>query len=83
MAKLVYALYDVQEMNLSQFTADATILVKDAVSAYMVEKVIPGSSFSEENAKDFLTDISKSASVEELMSVLNTYDFKLAFMPIN
>lgn len=82
MAQLVYALYDVQEMKLSQFTADASILVKDAVSAYLAEKVLNTPYFSSEVAKDILTALSKSNDVPELLVVLEAYDFKLAITPI-
>ena len=81
MAQLVYALYDVQEMKLSQFTADASILVKDAVSAYLAEKVL-SDCFADEAAKDLLTALSKSNDVPELLVVLEAYDFKLAITPI-
>ena len=81
MAQLVYALYDVQEMKLSQFTADASILVKDAVSAYLAEKVL-NDCFDSEAAKDLLTALSKSNDVPELLVVLEAYDFKLAITPI-
>ncbi|QIS79355.1 hypothetical protein HWD31_gp57 [Pantoea phage vB_PagM_SSEM1] len=82
MAQLVYALYDVQEMKLSQFTADASILVKDAVSAYLAEKVLTAPYFSSEVAKDILTALSKSNDIPELLVVLEAYDFKLVFTPI-
>lgn len=81
MAKLIYALYDAQEMTLVQFSADATILAKDAVAAYLTEKVI-SKTVEEDWAKDFLTAISNSKDVPELLIVLESYDFKLALMPI-
>lgn len=82
MAKLVYALYDVQEMNLHQFSAGATDLAKDVVSAFLVEKIFPEGGFGEEAEKDFLTEISNSKDVPELFAVMGKYDFRLALMPV-
>lgn len=82
MAKLAYALYDEHEMKLSQFTADAVILAKDAVSAFLVEKVFPASGTDEEIVKDILTEISGTKDVQQLLIVLNSYDFQLALMPV-
>lgn len=83
MSKIVYALYDVQEMNLTQFSAASGILAKDAVSAYLTEKIFPNIGISDEASKDLLTDISNSKDIPELISCLGKYDFQLALMPVN
>lgn len=82
MAKIVYALYDVQEANLTQFSADATILAKDAVAAYLTEKIFPNIGITEEASKDLLTELSNAKDIPELLVVLGKYDFQLALMPI-
>jgi len=82
MSKIVYALYDVQEANLTQFSADAVILAKDAVAAYLTEKIFQEIGISEDASKDLLTDISNSQDIPQLISCLGKYDFQLALMPI-
>jgi len=80
MLKYAYALYDVQEMELHIFAANADVLAKDAVSAFLSQTVIPQHWASEEDAQEMLAQISATSGPVQLQDILEAWDFKLAMI---
>lgn len=79
---LAYAVYDCETGELHQFTAEATILAKDVVSAFVTDKVMD-IHWAEDAKKDFLTALSGTKDIEDLKSCMAAYELTLAIMPIN
>lgn len=89
--KIVYSIFDMQELEHHMFATDSEVLAKDAVMAFL-EK-IKGNVFAssdpqsqalnDETFKNIQTLISATTSIEELSEVLVGYDFQLAMLQVD
>lgn len=85
MGKIVYAVFDNELGQLHQFAVDATILAKDAVNAFMSEKIMYGwedDATMVEHKKDILTAISESKSPADLIQTLIGFGFILNMLAV-
>lgn len=88
--KIVYSIFDMQELEHHMFATDSEVLAKDAVMAFL-EK-IKGNVFAssdpqsqalnDETFKNLQTLISATTSIEELSEALVEYDFQLAMLQV-
>ena len=89
--KIVYSIFDMQELEHHMFATDSEVLAKDAVMAFL-EK-IKGNVFAssdpqsqalnDETFKNIQTLISATTSIEELSEVLVGYDLQLAMLQVD
>lgn len=89
--KIVYSIFDMQELEHHMFATDSEVLAKDAVMAFL-EK-IKGNVFAssdpqsqalnDETFKNLQTLISATTSIEELSEALVEYDFQLAMLQVD
>lgn len=89
--KIVYSIFDMQELEHHMFATDSEVLAKDAVMAFL-EK-IKGNVFAssdpqsqalnDETFKNLQTLISATTSIEELSEALVGYDFRLAMLQVD
>lgn len=89
--KIVYSIFDMQELEHHMFATDSEVLAKDAVMAFL-EK-IKGNVFAssdpqsqalnDETFKNLQTLISATTSIEELSEALVGYDFQLAMLQVD
>lgn len=89
--KIVYSIFDMQELEHHMFATDSEVLAKDAVMAFL-EK-IKGNVFAssdpqsqalnDETFKSLQTLISATSSFEELSEALVEYDFRLAMLQVD
>ena len=78
-------MFDNELGELHQFAVESTILLKDAVNAFMSEKVMYGWEDEEsmaEHKKDILTAISNTTSPAELVQTLVGFGFILNMLAI-
>lgn len=89
--KIVYSIFDMQELEHHMFATDSEVLAKDAVMAFL-EK-IKGNVFAssdpqsqalnDETFKNLQTLISATTSIEGLSEALVEYDFQLAMLQVD
>lgn len=83
--QIIYTIVDDVEVEIHMFAAKADELAKDVVASFLSAKVIPNTfpeGMESSGAKDMLTAISASSSIEELTRALNVYDLRLAILAV-
>lgn len=82
MAMNVVSLFDVHEQRQHMFAVDESILIKDAVMAFL-EKTSEHFGLDKADIQNLQTQISASTSMEDLSSILVGFDFLFAMLQVD
>lgn len=83
--KVVYTIVDDVEVEIHMFSATVSELAKDVVASFLTTQVLPNTyhnGLENEGAKDLLTAISNSDSIESLIAAMAPYDLRLAVLAV-